>query len=496
MKYYTCVETAKLLRNALKEAFPAFKFDSIRSRGGSIIDVQWTDGPAEEAVHAITCQFAGASFDGMQDLKTQHTSEYHGETIQFGADFIFPRRIYSSATFTDAATAICNDYGIPVPAFGYSETIGAHIIDNVYIETVQQYLDAFIGRRIREISFYTVPAASTPTAEAKTREQSPAAITTPAPEVAEIPPSPLEPKSPVPFGPFTQRDADATNRFSHYTTTADKLNAEYAETMTEYRQTVRAKLERWGIAETPDNIQDALDRLGSAYVHSLRENNRATGIAPGAYMVGPSNYKGNHSRADAIRRSSYEQLETAKKRLDSALRSHAPNGPISSDDQNAGDKLRAKIAKLETVQDTMKQANAIVRKKKLTDAEKLAQLIAAGMQEDAARQCLEPDYMGRLGFPSYALKNNLSEITRIKSRLQTLEQNRGAETREIPFSGGTIKDNIEANRVQIFFDSRPGAGMIANLKRRGFKWAPSIGAWQRMRSGVHVLGMAQELVAE
>ena len=51
-KYFDTVETAKLIRKALKAKFPGVKF-SVRSRkyaGGSSIDVVWTDGPAAKAV--------------------------------------------------------------------------------------------------------------------------------------------------------------------------------------------------------------------------------------------------------------------------------------------------------------------------------------------------------------------------------------------------------------------------------------------------------------
>ena len=67
----TCAQTAKLLRQALKEAFPTTKF-SVRSAsytGGASIDVHWTDGPTATQIRAICDRFEGADFDEMQDLK-------------------------------------------------------------------------------------------------------------------------------------------------------------------------------------------------------------------------------------------------------------------------------------------------------------------------------------------------------------------------------------------------------------------------------------------
>jgi Large polyvalent protein associated domain 29 len=71
----SCAETAKLVRKALKTAFPGVKF-SVRSStysGGASIRVGWTDGPTSKEVEAITGKFSGAGFDGMIDLK------YHKE---------------------------------------------------------------------------------------------------------------------------------------------------------------------------------------------------------------------------------------------------------------------------------------------------------------------------------------------------------------------------------------------------------------------------------
>jgi hypothetical protein len=104
-KYLSVVETAKLLRAALKAAHPGVKF-SVRSdsyAGGASIDVSYVDGPFEPAVKAITDLYSGASFDGMIDLKSYHDSlvTFEGDelptVIHFGADFIFVRREISPA---------------------------------------------------------------------------------------------------------------------------------------------------------------------------------------------------------------------------------------------------------------------------------------------------------------------------------------------------------------------------------------------------------------
>lgn len=96
--YLSCADTAKLLRAALKEAFPGVKF-SVKSStysGGASIRVHWVDGPRTARVEPIAQRFAGASFDGMIDLKSYHTSELNGRHVHFGADYVFCERSTSN----------------------------------------------------------------------------------------------------------------------------------------------------------------------------------------------------------------------------------------------------------------------------------------------------------------------------------------------------------------------------------------------------------------
>ena len=62
---------------------------------------------------------------------------------------------------------------------------------------------------------------------------------------------------------------------------------------------------------------------------------------------------------------------------------------------------------------------------------------------------------------------------------------------EFEFYGGKIVDNIPENRLQIFFDDKPEAEVRTRLKRNGFRWAPSNGAWQSYRNH-HTLNWAKQ----
>ncbi len=96
-RYVSVTDTAKEIRAALKAAFPGVKF-SVRSdkyAGGASIRVYYTDGPALRAVEDVAKQFAGATFDGMIDLKEYHTSQHNGEVVHWGADFVFVNQDFS-----------------------------------------------------------------------------------------------------------------------------------------------------------------------------------------------------------------------------------------------------------------------------------------------------------------------------------------------------------------------------------------------------------------
>lgn len=97
--YISVADTAKLVRKAIKTAYPTHKV-SVRSHsyaGGASIDVTvpkdstLTDTDIAN-IETIARQFQGASFDGMIDLKSYHDSYLDGQRVHFGADFIFVQR--------------------------------------------------------------------------------------------------------------------------------------------------------------------------------------------------------------------------------------------------------------------------------------------------------------------------------------------------------------------------------------------------------------------
>jgi Domain of unknown function (DUF3560) len=161
------------------------------------------------------------------------------------------------------------------------------------------------------------------------------------------------------------------------------------------------------------------------------------------------------------------------------------NQAIFSDDPDAIEKLKEKIAAAVDRQDFMKAGNKIVKSKKLTIDQKTEQLKAAGH----CTLILQPDFCGRVGYADYELTNNNANIRRMKQRLEQLEKalinavDIGDTEEEYPDLDLIVRHARTINRVQLIFSGKPSVQIRNLLKSHGFRWAPSEGAWQRHLTG-------------
>ena len=147
------------------------------------------------------------------------------------------------------------------------------------------------------------------------------------------------------------------------------------------------------------------------------------------------------------------------------------------DDPQAAAKLEAKLVKLESAQETMKAVNAYFRKNKTLEGcpsltpeqiTKLQQEMAQSWHLDKSRP-----------YPAYMLSNNNAEIRRIRGRIEQVRQHEDTNFAGWEFDGGRVEANKADNRLQVFFDGKPDEAARDELKANGFRWAPSVGAWQR-----------------
>lgn len=128
------------------------------------------------------------------------------------------------------------------------------------------------------------------------------------------------------------------------------------------------------------------------------------------------------------------------------------NSTISSDDPAAIDKLREKVARLEAERDRVKAFN-----------------------KEARKNGTEPA-------PWYTLPYLGRDIKAAKERIAKLERVDNMPAEQIRFEGGEIESDPTTNRVMIRFNERQDGDMTQKLKSNGFRWAPSVKAWQRLRN--------------
>ena len=224
-------------------------------------------------------------------------------------------------------------------------------------------------------------------------------------------------------------------------------------------------------------IDSLLDLFARKLAENINASNRITASCPSVMIAGPANFPvKKKQRQNAAADRNMEEYREIQKILDK-IRGIGKGG-IRSDDPNALDKLTKKLEALQRHQDRMKEANAAIRMK---DTDKgNAKLFAMGYTLEEIRQLREPDFCGRIGYPSYELQNNNANIHRIRERIQQIEKQQAGPARNgWKFDGGEIVMNTAESRLQVFFDEKPDADIRADLKTNGFRWAPSQGAWQR-----------------
>lgn len=285
-----------------------------------------------------------------------------------------------------------------------------------------------------------------------------------------------------------------------YESDVDRQLASAAHSGTSHTPELRAKQEaqdysnhmmqfrnRLSKLETPEN-KEQIEQAFQHYRETYRNKNAARLAAKSrvlSWMVtGPANFPNarNQKRSDAADNRTAELVEWAESARAAIIRKFTSGGPISSDMPDAPKAIQSELDAAKAKQAMMVAANKIYRNGSLSDAEKVDKLVALGVHPKIAAAQLKPDFAGRIGFPDYALTNNNAKIKRLSERSASVEAERGTATTEHEFNGGRVVDDADSNRVRIYHDAKPSADKIADLKRAGFKWSPSEGAWQRQRT--------------
>ena len=228
---------------------------------------------------------------------------------------------------------------------------------------------------------------------------------------------------------------------------------------------------------------EKIDSLLDTYARKLAANiNHSFAIdarVPSILIAGGSNFPVRQKeKQNAARDSNMQEWQYIQGLLDK-IRSTGMGG-IRQDDPQAIPKLQKKLDGLVKAQETMKAVNAYYRKHGTLDG---CPHLSPDNIENLKADMASSWHYEKKPFQSWELSNNNAEIHRVRQRIESLT--RAKETVYVgwEFDGGHVEANREQSRLQVFFEDKPDADARKQLKEHGFRWAPSVGAWQRLLNG-------------
>ena len=258
-------------------------------------------------------------------------------------------------------------------------------------------------------------------------------------------------------------------------------------------QMISFDTERWGenmldgmenglqefLNQLPDEVRDDYE---DKYINKYKEWMGAMSRCFSQAITGAGGWKPatfrRHEKTQAAERNARKRLdEWCEKVIKRCNRQERLTGWAEVE------RLQIKLDELTQAQETMKAANKIIRNKKLAEVEKVDELVALGMSEANALTCMEPDFCGRIGFPAYALSNNLAKIKDTEAKIKRHTTMAQKENTEKTYDWGVLRTDYDDERYRFIFDGKPEQEVIALMKSNGFKWSPSNKAWQRQITG-------------
>ena len=225
-----------------------------------------------------------------------------------------------------------------------------------------------------------------------------------------------------------------------------------------------------------EKIDSLLDTYARKLAVNMNHGYEIDARVPSILIAGGSNFPVRQKeKQNAARDSNMQEWQYIQGLLDK-IRSTGMGG-IRQDDPQAIPKLQKKLDGLEKAQETMKAVNAYYRKHGTLDG---CPHLSPENIENLKADMASGWHYEKKPFQSWELSNNNAEIRRVRQRIESLT--RASEVAYVgwEFDGGHVEANRDQGRLQVFFDGKPEADARQQLKENGFRWAPSVGAWQRL----------------
>ena len=235
----------------------------------------------------------------------------------------------------------------------------------------------------------------------------------------------------------------------------------------------------------PDN---AIDSYCEKYVYYLTQWLHAKSRCLSSMITGPSRFPTR--RAEKANRSEHNHLQLFIEWRKRALKAIVKKANPVMDDELIR-KYKDDLQSRESFQNLMKKVNAAIRRG-ATEADLVSRF---GLSRSEANTRMNPDY-GTKGFKPFEMQNNLASIKRLQKRITEVsekQQRSTLEATEEQYQGFRVVMDNPDDRIRFYFDKRPAREICVLMKRNGFKWSPSVGAWQRQITG-YAMNAAQSVI--
>jgi hypothetical protein len=186
---------------------------------------------------------------------------------------------------------------------------------------------------------------------------------------------------------------------------------------------------------------------------------------------------------------------TESKELERRAEAAESSRAISSDDPEAIAKLRVKLAEMEAESATWKAVNAAHRRflkdPASLDGSELSESWKSHVRNYKPQYSWEPHPI-----PPYRFQNLNGNMRRVRERIADLEAKATTQASDaIQGQGWCVEEDSIDNRVRIVFDAIPPEEVRSIVKRWGFRWSPTRGAWVRQLNNA-ARHAAQSIAAE
>jgi len=243
-----------------------------------------------------------------------------------------------------------------------------------------------------------------------------------------------------------------------------------------------------------EKVHEFLNWASKGYIDKYEEMLHFRGRVASPLVVGPSKFPSQEKKLESLRKRENE-LKNFKEKVLKRAKKLAESRGLSELEAT-----KIELDELKHTLEVMKEANKIVRSKKLSKEEKEKKLreIGAFEIEGYSFYWPEPDFMGRIGFPSFELESVRRAINTREERLKRLEkkeEHKGEVNVIEETKDYKIVEDYTKDRVLIYFTTIPPNEVREALKSKGWRWSPHWKAWSRKLTKVAIED-AKEILAK